>query len=261
MHLESSGLSPPREGTLSYTKQLGVSSHSRWRKEEDLAILAIVHWSRVSELLPGRSMDAVRNRWVRNTKLKTKSTSDESWTNERTLNEVYMGICRRAGSEALPLSDEEASPDTDDASRFWTKEEDEALLEASQLVGLQWRKVAERLSGRTDSSVRNRYRRLVGNRPCKQHGHRGSLSRQVGGGKCDGSGRCIAPPPGANAGSRGPTYGRRACRYGRRARCPCPTRGRHAHRRGPTCGRHAHRRGPTNSRQSHRREPLASCES
>ena len=122
----------------------------------------------------------MRNRWVRNTKLKTKSTSDESWTNERTLNEVYMGICRRAGSEALPLSDEEASPDTDDASRFWTKEEDEALLEASQLVGLQWRKVAERLSARTDSSVRNRYRRLVGNRPCKQHGHRGSLSRQVG---------------------------------------------------------------------------------
>jgi hypothetical protein len=163
-----------------------------WTAVEDQLILDSVEqhgprWRKISSLVPGRSDDAVRNRWNR-------------------LKEVERGLAAgpEAGAPGLnaalqdapvaPPPDEPAAVDaaasltvasaTSSAVAFvgggapvvaprkpkaqkegpervsWTKQEDETILWLVGKVGHKWNKIAEHLPGRTDHAIRNRFHRL-----------------------------------------------------------------------------------------------------
>ena len=112
-----------------------------WQASEDTTIQSMVakvgsRWELIASLLPGRSEDAVRNRYHRLQKMET------------------VGEGLQKASRPTRVSGHER----------WTAEEDRLILEGVAEFGLAWRKVAARLQNRSDSSVRNRYGRLTSDR-------------------------------------------------------------------------------------------------
>lgn len=100
------------------------SSQSRptWTRAEDAAILDSVaehgkQWQVIAQVMPGRSVTALRNRYKR---LSQASASHGSWS----------------------------------------REEDAAIVSGVAELGNRWAMVAQRLPGRTEDAVRNRYKRL-----------------------------------------------------------------------------------------------------
>jgi len=96
-------------------------------------------WQQIADRLPERTADAVRNEFHRLTK---------------------QGM--------LPIQQLPATPDAEpfaEATRnrtTWTKEEDIKLLSGLHTHGKQWRRILAQFPGRSDSSVRNRAKRLLG---------------------------------------------------------------------------------------------------
>ena len=124
-----------------------------WRQSEDLIILSAVRrfgtqWERIAEILPGRSDDAVRNRWHR---LQKQELGDGA---ENTLEQVRdLAAAIEKDIQELPLS----TPTTNDHSRSaWTTEEDNIIEAGVRKYGAKWRKITAMLPGRSDSSARNR---------------------------------------------------------------------------------------------------------
>ena len=98
-----------------------------WTVEEDQTILRVVEetgqkWSSIAAVLPGRTDDAVRNRFLR-------------------------------------LSRKEARGEK--RGDMWTAEEDKQIREAVQQHGLKWHEIAVELPGRSANAVRNRYLRCM----------------------------------------------------------------------------------------------------
>lgn len=139
-----------------------------WTSTEDLAILATVRrlgtqWGRIAAQLPGRTADAVRNRWHRLQKTHSLGDTEEG----------------RAALDALLLAcgisdDWQSAPDpthksggdsscikgSDHGRAMWMPEEDALIEEGVRRFGCKWRQIASSLPGRSDSSVRNRWMRL-----------------------------------------------------------------------------------------------------
>lgn len=94
-------------------------------------------WEQIADQLPGRTADAVRLEYHRR------------WTPEL--------------QATLPAPD----PTTTRASQpscprvFWSPEEDAKILHGVKLHGKSWRKILAMVPGRSDSSVRNRAKRLL----------------------------------------------------------------------------------------------------
>lgn len=151
-----------------------------WTNTEDLAILAAVRrigtqWPRIAAQLPGRTADAVRNRWHRLQKGHALGDSEEGRS-------ALDGLLLASGVDPewvppeLPLPDASppagesnivsAGPDepcirgSDHGRAMWTAEEDRIIEEGVAKFGCKWRQIAAKLPGRSDSSVRNRWMRL-----------------------------------------------------------------------------------------------------
>lgn len=144
-----------------------------WRESEDLFILGAVRrfgsqWSQIAAHLPGRSEDAVRNRWHRLQKLYL--------TPERSMG-YDMAWMLQASEAAV---NEMAIPVQADRGRVpWTEEEDRIIIDGVRLHGYRWRVIAAALPGRSDSSARNRWFRLQKER--QEEGCEGSaLAEEVG---------------------------------------------------------------------------------
>ena len=121
-------------------------------------------------MLPGRSDDAVRNRYNR---LKEMDANHAAGLAAATLSPTGSGGAleggeRRAagGAEgastgAPPSSRREPTKDREKPERIsWSKAEDETILRSVHDLGHKWNKIAERLPGRTDHAIRNRFHRL-----------------------------------------------------------------------------------------------------
>jgi len=138
---------------LPSTSQLGNSRNGAERKEWTAAEDEIIHssvvihgckWRKIAALLPGRSDDAVRNRWNR---LKEQ--------------QPVASPPLATGEAPAPVPKRSTSEGGNKPERVsWTKAEDATILSSVAELGHKWNKLAERLPGRTDHAIRNRFHRL-----------------------------------------------------------------------------------------------------
>jgi len=141
---------------------------AEWRPDEDLVILATfrrlgTQWAAIAAQLPRRTTDAVRNRWHRLQKMYGLSDSPAG-------REALDQLLAQCGvdkdwvppSECLTLAGSSNSyvRGSEHGRTMWTKEEDQIIADGVRLHGGKWRIIAQSLSGRTDSSVRNRWMRM-----------------------------------------------------------------------------------------------------
>jgi len=126
-----------------------VQSRKEWLPWEDEAIRAGVSelgtkWRAISTRLPGRSDDAVRNRWARLQLIDSSSAA---------------GGSASARGGAKPTS---ARPKRTNSEprHSWTHEEDLEIIRSVAENGRRWNRIAERLQGRTEHAIRNRWHRL-----------------------------------------------------------------------------------------------------
>ena len=103
-------------------------------------------WRKIAAMLPGRSDDAVRNRWNR---LSREGAGEEG-----------------AAGGATPAPAPPRAPPSADGSAHkperisWTRAEDATIVQSVAELGHKWYLIAQRLPGRTDHAIRNRYHRL-----------------------------------------------------------------------------------------------------
>jgi len=119
-----------------------------WTPEEDAIIrYGVEHkhgWRHIASQLPGRSDDAVRNRWKR-----LKEPSDGPPTTPPGL----------PGGTAEAKEPKPAKPKQERVT--WSPAEDAIICSSVQQYGHKWGSIAQRLPGRTEHAIRNRYQRLL----------------------------------------------------------------------------------------------------
>jgi len=154
-----------------------------WSPHEDALVRRAVEdggnkWARIAELLPGRTHAAVRNRWSRlqeedlereqkrEQKVNLKAENQQSTSDEQVVD--ASSIDEGAGD----------SGDAQDKRLKWCDDEDALILESVETVGKRWRLIAERMPGRSEQAIRNRYYRLSAHAQTLQATSQGSWSTQ-----------------------------------------------------------------------------------
>lgn len=174
----------PMSSSISFTPQIATRpllgggsernlvERKEWKATEDDQIRAAVKkygfkWRLVAGDVPGRSDDAVRNRWNR-----IRSDVDPADARPHTAkNAVKREVKREAtddgevsGGSGSGASSPDPHKPVDHPHKpervSWTRIEDETILRSVEELGHKWSKIAERLSGRTEHAIRNRYARL-----------------------------------------------------------------------------------------------------
>jgi len=139
-----------------------VGQRKEWTGEEDRIIIESVtklggKWRHIAHMLPGRSDDAVRNRWSR--------LREQVHPLEPAAVAKPPASARRSRSASAERDDaahesEGRKCDGKTPRLGWTPAED-AIIEASvNDLGHRWLLIAARLPGRTDHAIRNRWFRL-----------------------------------------------------------------------------------------------------
>lgn len=142
-----------------------------WNATEDDQIRAAVKkygfkWRLVAGDVPGRSDDSVRNRWNRirsdadpaEPHPRTAKSADKQEVKREALNDGEgSGGSRSGDSSPQPQKPKRESKQDRVA---WTRAEDETILRSVAELGHKWNKIAERVGGRTEHAIRNRYSRL-----------------------------------------------------------------------------------------------------
>jgi len=147
-----------------------------WTNTEDLTILAAVRrigtqWQRIADNLPGRTADAVRNRWHRLQKTHALNDTDEgrsaldglliaSGVDPDWCPPELSGSAYDESSGGQSAAEPARIVGSDHGRHMWTVEEDRIIEDGVRRFGCKWRQIAALLPGRTDSSVRNRWMRL-----------------------------------------------------------------------------------------------------
>lgn len=130
-----------------------------WSSQEDQLILDGVaefgcRWRKIAARLPGRSDDAVRNRWNRLKRAANVGTNDCS---------EDASTKRRTAMVATPLETggELSSGETKRVEHLgWTHQEDTVIMSLVNECGPRWRQIAKHLPTRTEHAIRNRWHRL-----------------------------------------------------------------------------------------------------
>jgi len=157
-----------------------------WSEEEDAKIIASVRehgqrWRLIASLFDDRSDDAVRNRWSRIKHLpvhndgrpappKAEPKALKAPKAPKAAKAAKLGGKRPRASHAddpdlEDLDEGDVEGDVRRAERAgerlcWSREEDALIVRSVGEFGHRWHKISERLSGRTEHAIRNRYARL-----------------------------------------------------------------------------------------------------
>lgn len=154
-----------------------LAERREWKPQEDAQIRASVakhgfKWRLVAADVPGRSDDAVRNRWNRIRDDDAAHAAASSSASVTASSASATGDAEQRDGDAT-VSPPEAPPrasrshsrrqpaDSDKPERVtWSRFEDETILRSVQDLGHRWNRIANRLPGRTEHAIRNRYARL-----------------------------------------------------------------------------------------------------
>lgn len=122
------------------------AERKEWIGQEDEIIRASVltygcRWRKIAAMLPGRSDDAVRNRWSR-----LRETMQGDLPIPQPVKRTNAEEKEKSGSKVERVS--------------WTRAEDTIILSSVQELGHKWNQIQTRLPGRTDHAIRNRFHRL-----------------------------------------------------------------------------------------------------
>lgn len=134
-----------------------LAERKDWTREEDAQIIALVQrygqkWRQIAVEMPGRSDDAVRNRWKR---VKDEGSDEDSPTSK----------AARTGTASAPSRSHArvstaGSYDDKPERVSWSRKEDELIVQLVGDLGNKWNVIALQLPGRTEHAIRNRYARL-----------------------------------------------------------------------------------------------------
>lgn len=148
------------------------SKNTKWTQEEDEALQKLVdsrfssNWADYVAYLPGKTAQQIAERWD---KVLNPCLIKGSWTREE--DEIIVQFVKengvknwtklaqllpgRIGKQCRERWRNHLDPDVN--RQPWTPEEDQILIEMHETIGNQWVKIAERLSGRSDNAVKNRW--------------------------------------------------------------------------------------------------------
>ena len=154
----------------------GAQVRRPWLSAEDQIIMEGVKrtgfkWRNIAALLPGRSDDAVRNRWNR---LQAEppdyidaddlsAAAAQGQSQGRGQKESRCSHCGepKRNHRCLVVPASSRTRRNGEQQRVcWTQDEDKTIRESVAALGQRWATIADKLDGRTEHGVRNRWHRL-----------------------------------------------------------------------------------------------------
>lgn len=161
-----------KEKSKGTTKQIDRANRTgaKWTMEEDKVLREAVlkyggkHWKNVAEYLPHRTASQCCQRWKRLQphKIRQKFTREEDDTIRNLIakygtnwNLIAHQLEGRTGKQVRDRYLNHLQPHLR-ASKF-SDEEDKQILELYHKIGPKWKDIAEKLDGRTENMVKNRF--------------------------------------------------------------------------------------------------------
>lgn len=136
----------------------GAHNRKEWAAIEDEVIRQGVRelgtrWRAIAAKLPGRSDDAVRNRWARLQGGLGSGASRPPFSSDG----LMAPKLRLAKLTPMPARTKREAGET---RQSWTAHEDMIILTSVSEYGRRWNRITQRLPRRTEHAIRNRWHRL-----------------------------------------------------------------------------------------------------